>query len=167
MSGLVAGNRKYRIKGKMFVLDVKNRIFCCVNFEDPSGFFSSNKWTFNDQLEGEIVKVSQAYIRRFFESREGKEAATPSEKEIEQRLSKVSGRWLYDFLIDGQQFYNTKTMPHEMIHYEYPLNSNSNYREDLIYRKMNDLAKSQAEKERLEILQRQDRKYREKYHPKK
>jgi hypothetical protein len=36
-----------------------------------------------------------------------------------------------------------------MIHYEYPLNSNSNYREDLIYRKFNDLARSQSEKERL------------------
>ena len=58
-------------------------------------------------------------------------------------------------------------MPHEMIHYEYPLNSNSNYREDLIYRKKNDLARSQAEKERLEVLQRGDRKLREKYNPKK
>lgn len=52
-----------------------------------------------------------------------------------------------------------------MIHYEFPLNSNSNYREDLIYRKKNDLARSQLEKERLEVLQRGDRKFREKYHP--
>lgn len=58
-------------------------------------------------------------------------------------------------------------MPHEMIHYEFPLNSNSDYREDLIYRKRNDLARSQAEKERLEILQRGDRKFREKYGGKK
>jgi hypothetical protein len=52
-----------------------------------------------------------------------------------------------------------------MVHYNFPLNSNSNYREDLYYRKMNDLARSQNEKERLEVLQRLDRKLREKLGP--
>lgn len=52
-----------------------------------------------------------------------------------------------------------------MVHYEFPLNSNSDYREDLLYRKRNDLARSQNEKERLEVVQRNDRKLREKYHP--
>lgn len=48
----------------------------------------------------------------------------------------------------------------------YPLNSNSTYREDLIYRGLNDLSRSQIEKERLEIIQRGDRKLREKFHGK-
>lgn len=43
----------------------------------------------------------------------------------------------------------SKNIPHELVHYEQPLNSNSNYREDLLYRKMNDYARSQIEKERL------------------
>ena len=53
-----------------------------------------------------------------------------------------------------------------MVHYNFPLVSNSNYREDLYYRKLNDLARSQNEKERLEVLQRLDRKLREKLGPK-
>lgn len=36
-----------------------------------------------------------------------------------------------------------------MVAYQYPLNSNTNYREDLYYRKIEDLARSQSEKERL------------------
>ena len=47
-------------------------------------------------------------------------------------------------LIDDVEYYNVKSFPYEMIHYEYPLNSNSNYREDLLYRKLNDLARSQS-----------------------
>jgi hypothetical protein len=80
-------------------------------------------------------------------------------------LGKLGGRWIEALLIDGKEFYSVKQKPYEMIHYEYPLNSNSNYREDLLYRKLNDLAKSQSEKERLEVIQRNDRKLREMYHP--
>ena len=69
-------------------------------------------------------------------------------------------------LIDGLVYYDISKIPHDMVHYQYPLNSNSNYREDLLYRKKDDIARSQVEKERLEILQRGDRKFREKYHGK-
>jgi hypothetical protein len=51
-----------------------------------------------------------------------------------------------------------------MVSYSFPLNSNTNYREDLYYRKIEDLSRSQSEKERLENIQRGDRKLREKYH---
>ncbi len=37
-------------------------------------------------------------------------------------------------------------VPYEMVHYQFPLNSNSDYREDLLYRKKNDLPRSQNEK---------------------
>jgi hypothetical protein len=43
---------------------------------------------------------------------------------------------------------------------KYPLNSNSNYREDIIYRRKKDIARAQVEKERLEVLQREDKKLR-------
>ena len=66
---------------------------------------------------------------------------------------------------DGHVIYNINVnLPYEMISYQYPLNSNTNYREDLYYRKMEDLSRSQSEKERLENIQRGDRKFRAKYH---
>jgi hypothetical protein len=104
-------------------------------------------------------------VRNFFESKQGKEGICPGKKEIEERLGKISGRWIDSFRIDGEEYFNLRQFPHEMVHYEFPLNSNSDYREDLLYRKRNDLARSQNEKERLEVVQRNDRKLREKYHP--
>ena len=52
-------------------------------------------------------------------------------------------------LIDGVIYYDIRDIPYEMMHYSFPLNSNSNYREDLLYRKLDDVARSQQEKERL------------------
>ena len=49
------GDRKFRFRGKTFVVDSKNRLFCAINFEDPSGMFSKSKWEFNDEMDGEIV----------------------------------------------------------------------------------------------------------------
>ena len=61
----------------------------------------------------------------------------------------------------------TEELPFEMVDYQFPLNSNSNYREDMFYRRLKDLSRSQEEKERLEIIQRKDRKLREKYYDRK
>ena len=58
----------------------------------------------------------------------------------------------------------SEDLPYEMVDYPYPLNSNSNYREDLHYRKIRDMSRSQEDKERLENIQRSDRKFRAKYH---
>jgi len=65
--GLAVGDRKYRIKGKTFVIDAKNRLFCSINFEDQSGLFSKNKWKFSDQMDGDVVRVNEGFVQRFFE----------------------------------------------------------------------------------------------------
>ena len=52
ISGLAVGDRKYRIKGRMIVLQPKSRLCSIIKFEDDSGLFSSKKWTFSDQMEG-------------------------------------------------------------------------------------------------------------------
>ena len=77
------GERKFRFRGKTFVVDSKNRLFCAINFEDPSGMFSKTKWEFNDQMDGEIVRVTDSFIRSFFESKDGKDAICPGIKDIE------------------------------------------------------------------------------------
>ena len=48
-----------------------------------------------------------------------------------------------------------------------PLPSDANWREDIAYRRLIEVTRAQAEKERLEVLQRKDRKLREKYQKKK
>lgn len=84
-----------------------------------------------------------------------------------EKLGEISGRWPFDLKIDGVKYYDIrKDLPDKIIDDIYPLNSNSNYREDLLYRKKCDLSRSQIEKERLEVIQRGDRKLREKFHGK-
>lgn len=69
---------------------------------------------------------------------------SPSQSEIVEKLGELSGRWSYELKIDGVPYYNIrKNVPDKMIDEVYPLNSNSNYREDLLYRKKNDLSRSQ------------------------
>lgn len=58
VSGLAVGDRKYRIKGKMIVVSPRSRLCSVVNFEDDSGFFSSKKWAYSDQMEGYICRIS-------------------------------------------------------------------------------------------------------------
>ena len=56
------------------------------------------------------------------------------------------------------------------IKFEYepnPLPSDANYREDIIYRRLDNVPRSQNEKERIENIQREDRKLREKFTGKK
>lgn len=49
-SGLNYGDRLFHYIGKTFIIDSKNKLFCYLKFEDDSGFFSKNKWTYKDQL---------------------------------------------------------------------------------------------------------------------
>ncbi len=66
VSGFTVGDRKYRFKDKMYVYDAKNSLFSVLKFDDPdAGFFSKGKWTFPDQMGGEIFKVTPAFILKF------------------------------------------------------------------------------------------------------
>lgn len=57
---------------------------------------------------------------------------------------KVSGRWPIEMRIDNKVVYKiSDDLPFELKDYPFPLNSNSNYREDIIYRKRNDIARCQ------------------------
>ncbi len=97
-------------------------------------------------MDGTIVKVKESFVKKFLGSKE-KDKIEPTKKDIEETYDSVSGRWLDTLLIGEHAIYNIgKDIPHQMVDYEFPLNSNSNYREDLLYRKKNDLARSQMEK---------------------
>jgi hypothetical protein len=79
----------------------------------------------------------------------------------------MAGRWIHYLNFDGNLYYDIDAeVPYKLVNYEYALNSDARYREDLIYRVRNDLAKSQIYKENLENKQRRDRKLREQYNGK-
>lgn len=76
----------------------------------------------------------------------------------------MNGIWTEYVKIDGIEYYNLEKDAPCILEYEkYPLNSNSSYREDIIYLEAKDLARAQVEKDRLEEIQRADKKLRTKF----
>lgn len=55
-------------------------------------------------------------------------------------------------------------MPYRICYVDYPLPSDSNFREDLMFRRMGNFGEAQNAKEKLENIQRNDRKLRGKKH---
>ena len=114
--------------------------------ESSGGFFSGSKREFSDQIEGSLVQVKPEFMKKYLASPD----KTPAKNDIENTFFELSGRWPLELRFDGEPFYRVNhDLPDRMIHEMNPLPSNSNYREDLYYRKQNDLARSQIEKERL------------------
>lgn len=120
-----------------------------MKFEDESGMFSSSKWKFKDQFEVQLHKVTHQFLDKFISNFPSSKVCI-SKKDIVESYFKLEGRWPFGVTCEGEEIYSVnKNLPHLLVDYQYPLNSNSNYREDLYYRKKNDLSRSQTEKERL------------------
>lgn len=77
------------------------------------------------------------------------------------------GIWNKYVKFNNKEIFNfDQTVPLRLEYERHPLASDSNWREDIEYRRLNKITRAQAEKERLEVKQRGDRKFREKYHKK-
>jgi hypothetical protein len=77
-------------------------------------------------------------------------------------LGKVSGIWNKNVMHNGVEIFSFgQEMPLAIEHEPTPLLSDSNWREDIEYRRRNQITRAQIEKERLEVQQRKDRKLRE------
>jgi hypothetical protein len=123
------------------------------------GFFSVGKQQQPcDYFEGTIWEVRQDFMAKFF----GTKRREPNEKERVRSLGKVSGRWSKSVFHDGVEIFSfDRELPLAIEHESAPLPSDSNWRDDIEYRRRNQTTRAQIEKERLEVQQRMDRKLRE------
>ena len=88
----------------------------------------------------------------------------PSKENIIHDLGKASGIWSKILLVDGQTYLDLDKDVGCKLEYDgHLLPSDGNWREDVAYKRLNDNVRAQSEKERLENVQRNDRKLREKY----
>ena len=86
-------------------------------------------------------------------------------EDVLKELSKVNGIWHKYVEFDGVKYWEFgKTEAYELEYDRSPLPSDSIYREDLIAWKSEDVTKAQVVKEKMENIQRADRKLREKSH---
>lgn len=91
--------------------------------------------------------MTKEYIEKF--ERE-KNKPTLSKKDILEEFSHVEGIWTGDIIIDGKVVFNADKQ--KFIKFEYEPNSlpsDANYREDVVYRRLGNIVRSQIEKERI------------------
>ena len=112
-----------------------------------------------DYFEGIIYKVKPQFLKRFLKKKKG----CPEEKETIEKFGRVHGIWHKKIMFNNETLLDIdKEFPVKLEYEGRALPSDSNWREDITYRRLLLITKAQEEKERLEILQRKDRKLREK-----
>jgi len=153
--GFMFGTRSFRYNGSFTITDMTNKMYAQLrmNAGDKSfaeGLFKKQD-SRNDFFKGFITK-SEALLkdtsRKAFYS-----------KEI---ISYIEGNWIDYMMIDGDKYWEMgKVKPAPVTEPTNPLPSDATFRSDLQQLIAGDLDKSQKEKERLEEIQRNDRKLRE------
>lgn len=109
-----------------------------------------------------MKKVRKEFIAEFAEKKSVFKPS-PTSKDILEEHYKITGQWTKEVLIDDKVFYAVETDRYAKYEVDpHPLPSDCMYREDVVYKRLGNIARSQNEKERLEVLQRKDRKLREK-----
>ena len=113
-------------------------------------------------MKGAILKVDPSFIRKYC-SVPSKKRETPSVKDIIEKICDAEGRWTVGLSFAGVEYFNVmRDQPYMLEQEKYPLKSHCNYREDIHYRRCQNYELAQSHKERLEVLQRNDKKLRSK-----
>ena len=72
---------------------------------------------------------------------------SPSQKDVLEEFYKVHGRWTESVNIDDKEFFNVEKDNYVKYDLEpHPLPSDCMYREDVVYKRLGNIARSQNEK---------------------
>ena len=153
--------RLYNYVDSCIVLDLTNNYasFIKMNPDEVSyvkSFFTNKQNTPPDTFIGQFCKLSDVTVRENDGKHELNKNSTP--------IIKIEGSWTRDISFDGEEYWNVEDNKLFTI-YEtgYILPSDGRKREDYIELVKGNIDKAQEEKERLENLQRYDRKLRADY----
>lgn len=158
LAGLMIGTRKVRFSGKLCVVDERNDYVCIIEMNpDERGLFSklmSSKKTFPDYFKGFVTKKSSCTFDGQYYT-----ANKNATKFIE-----IEGDWTTHIKVDGETMWDLKDVKYSNLRRTcYTLPSDSTFRDDVISFKEDKMDKAQANKIKLEEIQRNDRKLRKKY----
>ena len=157
----IVGERLYNYIDSGLVLDLTNNYASYIKMNpDEIGYFKSfftNKQnSFPDRFIGQFCKLNDLIYKEDDAKHELKKNSTP--------IIKIEGAWTRDIYFDGDEYWNVDDNKLFTI-YEvgYILPSDGRKREDYIQLVKGNIEKAQEEKEKLENLQRYDRKLRADY----
>ena len=160
VKGITMGDRMFNYTKKALVQDLTNGLcsFIEMNPDEPgfiSGFFVSKK-TFPDYFKGKIVDLKDVNI--------DEKGVNHTLKANSKEYGKFEGQWTSYISFDNVEYWNNnKTKSLTIFSHEFTLPSDGRYREDLINLIKGNQEQSQSEKEKLENIEKQDKKLREKY----
>ena len=161
LQGTIMGDRLWNYVHNMLIIDYTNNLCAHIQFNpDEIGYFKSffkhKQKTLPDTFRGGIYNLSDVTI---------------SEKDCIHHLKKnatsfvkIEGRWTSHIEFDGDEYWNVHD--YKLLgKYDdgFILPSDGRYREDLKFFIKDDEENSQKEKEKLEELQRKDRKLRKEW----
>ena len=173
--GLAFGSRVVNYEGKVWVFDAKERLAMELGFNpDKKGMLSgmlSKQKTANDFFKGVVYEMKETGIDKMMKGLLNKKYSGINFKEDVINMTEVSsceGIWHEYMEIKGRRYWERNDfIAYQLEYEEKPLPSDCLYREDLIVWRSHDLEEAQRMKEKLEVLQRNDKKMREKVRGKK
>jgi hypothetical protein len=162
MTGLMMGNRYMNFTGALAVEDKTNELIAVVNFNPEEGktsffgkMFKSKPKRFPDYYNGFIARTADVKLNK-----KGHYEFTTKE---DVAFAKFEGEWSYDFNVDGVCYYKQGEVDlQSMERQEFTLPSDCTYREDLVLLKAGYDDYAQLAKMKMEEIQRNDKKLREK-----
>lgn len=158
VKGITVGKRLFNYVKKMLVIDETNKYcaYISMNPDEPGFFkswFTSKQGTFPDTFAGKVVKLEDVKI-------DPKDTDHKLEKNA-QEFIQIKGEWTKNVIFDDEEYWDIETYPLLTVHeVGYKCPSDGRFRPDLIALVKNDQETSQKEKEKLENIQRADRKLR-------
>ena len=170
IGGTSFGQRTFNYEGKMFAYEPNLMLVCELTFNpDKKGLVGglfSKQVNPTDYFSGGIYQVTSQCIANIQKCPVlNKFGGINMKEDVLKELSKVNGIWHKYVEFDGVKYWEFGKMEAYELEYDRsPLPSDSIYREDLIAWKSEDVTKAQVVKEKMENIQRADRKLREKSH---
>ncbi|CAK89100.1 unnamed protein product (macronuclear) [Paramecium tetraurelia] len=165
LNGTTYGDKVMNYLEKQFIIDLKNKIIAEITFNPDKKycqFFDVEYVNQLDYLCGAICDVTDAAILKYHKEGYRKYKGLDLKSDIKQIRHKIKGIWVNEIKIDNQKLISIyNDFPVKMQLAQYPIPSDANFRMDLLWWKLRDFDQSQQWKEKLEILQREDRKLRE------
>ncbi|CAD8094503.1 unnamed protein product [Paramecium sonneborni] len=165
LNGTTYGDKVMNYLEKQFIIDIKNKIITEVTFNPDKKYCQFFDIEYQNQLDylcGAICDVTDAAIQKFHKEGYRKYKGLDLKQDIKNIKHKIKGIWVNEIKIDNEKLISIHNdFPVKMQLAQYPIPSDANFRMDLLWWKLKDFDQSQQWKEKLEILQRQDRKLRE------
>ena len=168
--GLAFGSRIVNYEGKIWIFDPVEKLALEVGFNpDKKGMISgmlSRQKTANDYFKGVVYEMKEAGIEKMTKGILNKKYNGINFKEDVSNMAEISvceGIWHEYMEIKGKKYWEFKNFQAYKLEYEEKaLPSDCLYREDLIVWRSHNVEEAQKIKEKLEVIQRNDKKLREK-----